>query len=195
MSSADRWIRIQEIFHAAADLTGIERVDFINRACGDDSELRREVESILNSEPLMTGEVRDGIMSMMQQESNEAEMVGQRFSHYQIVSLLGRGGMGLVYLAEDLTLKRLVAIKFLPSAYLMDKHRVARFREEAYNASRTNHPNIVTIYEIGEDNEQHFIAMEYVDGETLRSKLGRREMGGADLGLSLQIAIQVAEAL
>lgn len=195
MSSADRWIRIQEIFHAAADLTGIERVDFINRACGDDSELRREVESILNSEPLMTGEVRDGIMSMMQQESNEAEMVGQRFSHYQIVSLLGRGGMGLVYLAEDLTLKRLVAIKFLPSAYLMDKHRVARFREEAYNASRTNHPNIVTIYEIGEDNEQHFIAMEYVDGETLRSKLGRREIGGADLGLSLQIAIQVAEAL
>jgi eukaryotic-like serine/threonine-protein kinase len=194
-SSANRWIRIQEIFHAAAELSGSERMELITRECGDDAELRWEVESLLNSEPLISGEFYNGILSVMKQETEEAAMVGQHLAHYEIVSLLGRGGMGLVYLAEDVNLKRRVAIKFLPAAYVMDSYRVARFREEAYNASRTSHPNIVTIYEIGNEAEQHFIAMEYVEGDTLRARLGRREIGGGDLELSLRIAVQVAEAL
>lgn len=194
-SSANRWIRIQEIFHAAAELSGSERMELITRECGDDAELRWEVESLLNSEPLISGEFYNGILSVMKQETEEAAMVGQHLAHYEIVSLLGRGGMGLVYLAEDVNLKRRVAIKFLPAAYVMDNYRVARFREEAYNASRTSHPNIVTIYEIGHEAEQHFIAMEYVEGDTLRARLGRREIGGGDLELSLRIAVQVAEAL
>ncbi|MFN9743810.1 MAG: serine/threonine-protein kinase, partial [Acidobacteriota bacterium] len=194
-SSADRWNRIQEIFHAAAELSGSERMELITRECGDDAELRWEVESLLNSKPLISGVFYNGIMSAMKEETEEAERVGQHLAHYRIVSLLGRGGMGRVYLAEDVNLKRQVAIKFLPAAYLLDNYRVTRFREEAYNASRTNHPNIVTIYEIGQEAEQHFIAMEFVEGETLRTRLGRREIGGGDLELSLRIAVQVAEAL
>ncbi|MFN6203751.1 MAG: protein kinase domain-containing protein [Acidobacteriota bacterium] len=194
-SSADRWNRIQEIFHAAAELSGSERMELITRECGDDAELRWEVESLLNSKPLISGVFYNGILSAMKEETEEAERVGQHLAHYRIVSLLGRGGMGLVYLAEDVNLKRQVAIKFLPAAYQLDHYRVTRFREEAYNASRTNHPNIVTIYEIGQEAEQHFIAMEFVEGETLRTRLGRREIGGGDLELSLRIAVQVAEAL
>src|SRR5262249_3974925 len=111
---------------------------------------------------------------------------------YEIKSLLGRGGMGEVYLAEDVTLGRPVALKMLPAQLTVDAERVRRFEQEARAASALNHPNIVTIHEIGHSGSAHFIAMEFIEGETLRRRLESTRMS---LGELLDVAAQVASAL
>src|SRR5215475_13340012 len=122
-------------------------------------------------------------------------MTPETISHYRILSKLGAGGMGEVYLAEDLNLGRRVALKLLPAKFTQDPERVRRFEQEARSASATSHPNILTIYEIGqvetESGAVHFMAMEYVEGQTLRQRLKSR-MGLDD---AMEIAIQVAGAL
>lgn len=195
MGSDDRWARIREIFQEAMELPEPLRSEYVANACGEDKEMLREVETLVDSAPIPSINLDDCIVNVVPASDPEVSQVGKTHSHYRIVSLIGKGGMGLVYKAQDLHLLRPVAIKFLPSAYQLNVHRINRFREEAYNASRTNHPNIVTIYDIGSDDGQQFIAMEYVEGETLRSKLGKKEIGGGDLRVALRIAIQIAEAL
>src|SRR5262245_26117287 len=122
-------------------------------------------------------------------------MAPEKISHYRILSKLGAGGMGEVYLAEDLNLGRRVALKLLPSRFTQDSERVRRFEQEARAASATSHPNILTIYEIGqvetETGATHFIAMEFVEGQTLRQRLKRR----LTMSEAIEIAIQVASAL
>src|SRR5882672_9888123 len=113
-------------------------------------------------------------------------------SHFRIVSKLGAGGMGEVYLAEDMRLGRKVALKLLAEELTQDRDRLSRFDQEAYAASALNHPNIVTIYEMGDEGGRHFIATEFIDGLTLRERLGSSAM---DLAEVLEIAIQVAGAL
>src|SRR5262245_47446292 len=191
----ERYKQIGQLYHAVLELEPGARAAFLDNSCGDDGELRREVESLLRAHdkagnyfatPAM--EAAAGLLA----EQKHPSLVGHSVSHYQVLSLIGAGGMGEVYLAEDARLGRKVALKMLPRAFTGDQERVRRFEQEARAASALNHPNILTIHEVGVAGETHFIATEFIDGQTLRERM---RGGRLELAESLDIAIQAASAL
>lgn len=190
----ERWLQIKEIFNSAVELAPPERPAFLLRVCDNDEKLRQEIEALIASHE------RDGsfIDSPAYQAaaatltSDQELNAGQRVDHYEIISRIGGGGMGEVYLARDTTLGRNIALKFLSSDFTQSSDFLQRFQQEARAASGLNHPNILTIHEIGEADGQQFIATEFIEGKTLRERLADGPLPVAE---ALNVGEQVASAL
>jgi serine/threonine protein kinase len=191
----ERYQQIGAIYNEAVDLDTSEREAFLAQACAGDEELRREVLSLIEadqeSKNFISSPALEVAAELLAQDKRK-EIVGKQIKHFEILSLLGVGGMGEVYLAQDTQLRRKVALKLLPTAFTQNRDLVKRFRREARAASALNHPNIITIYEIGELNDLHFIATEYIEGETLRERLMREQLPLSEV---IDIAIQITRAL
>ena len=190
-----RFQTIEEIFLAALDQEPDQVSSFLDRACEGDSVLRREVEALLTSDQragrfIETSSV--GLATKIIENRQVDLLVGRTIGHYKISKLIGTGGMGEVYLATDIIAGRKAALKLLPSRFTGDAERLKRFQQEAHAVVGLNHPNILTVYEIGEDHSTHYIASELIEGETLRERLMR---GPMQLSEAVDIAIQVASAL
>ncbi|HKS41353.1 MAG TPA: protein kinase [Blastocatellia bacterium] len=192
---AERWAKIDNLLDQAMECPPERRADFLAAACAGDDQLRREVESLLeahsHSESFLNTPALDMAARLLASE-RQASMVGKRLGAYQVISVLGVGGMGEVYLARDERLKRKLALKLLPRQFTRDTDRVRRFEREARAASALNHPNIITIYDIGEMAGTYFIAAEYVEGQTLRQLIAQSPPRAKD---TINICSQVADAL
>ncbi|MBA4123818.1 MAG: protein kinase [Acidobacteria bacterium] len=190
----NEWQKVKKIFDAALKLAPDERGKFLDENCDENKTLRREVENLLasfNDDSFMEQPAATELASLIV-ERNSKLTDGEQIAHYQILSQIGAGGMGEVYLAKDTRLHRKIALKILPAALSNDQDRLRRFEQEACAASALNHPNILTIYEIGETAKTRYIATEFIEGETLRDKLERDEMNLKEI---LDIAGQTAFAL
>ena len=189
----EHWQQIKTLLQAALEREPQERSAFLKEACADDPSLQSEVESLIASHEQAGGFIESPAFEVMAGSlADDKSMVGEVLGPYQIIGLLGTGGMGEVYLAEDTRLGRKVALKVLPLQFTRDDERVRRFQQEARAASALNHPNIITIYEIGQIGPRHFIATEFIQGETLRRHMARSQMKITE---ALQVAAKVASAL
>jgi serine/threonine protein kinase/Tol biopolymer transport system component len=190
----ERYNRVGRLYHQALELDGAERAEFLEQECAGDELLRREVESLIASheeqESFLAAPAVEVVARQMADET--ALSISQRIGHYRVISLLAKGGMGDVYLAQDTRLGRKVALKLLPAEFIRDSGRVRRFEQEARAVSALNHLNILTIFEIGEENGVRYIATEYIDGQTVRELL---KGGGLSPSAAISIAAQVAAAL
>src|SRR2546423_6132685 len=195
----ERWQQLDKLFHSALDWAPEERAAFLDEACAGDQQLRKDVQALIAAnekagsfieKPALDVEARS--LAGEQSDSGAESMVGKTIGHYRLVALLGSGGMGEVYLVQDTVLGRKLALKLLPASLTQNTDRLRRFEQEARAASALNHPNIVTIHEIGYDDSFHFIAQEFIDGVTLRVHIDGKALA---LNEALEIALQVASAL
>jgi serine/threonine protein kinase/Tol biopolymer transport system component len=195
---ADLWKKVEALYQAALGQPPDKRAVFLERACPDDPQLRGEVESLLNQKA-------DSFLESAPVSAVRALSAGAKLGNFEIVELLGRGGMGEVWRARDARLKRDVAIKVLPAGLARDPGRIARFEREARAAAALSHPNICVIHEVGEDGGQPFIAMELLEGQTLKQMLASAaaslpaeaamRTSAVQTGTLLDLALQIADGL
>ena len=194
-TAATRLERLEEIFHAARELDRETRRTFIETSCAGDDDLRREIESLLESDekaPEFIASLPAELSSDVIEIAGRDAVVGRTIGHYEVLERIGSGGMGDVYLVRDLRSPRKAALKLLPPQFALDADRFRRFEQEAQTVVALNHPNILTVYEIGEENGAHYLVSELIEGETLRARLQR---GVLQIEEALDVAIQVASAL
>lgn len=199
----ERWEEIERLYHDARHLPREQRAAFLDAVCAGNLELRSEVTAMLEGDEQATAILEAPAPAVVAKQlavqaaasTPIQSLVGRKVGAYEIIASLGKGGMSEVYLASDPRLHRRVALKLLPSAFTTDPERVRRLEQEARSLSALNHPNIVTIYEIGQTEEEHFIVEEFVEGNTLRQLLTEatsRQMPAAQI---VEIIVQVADAL
>ena len=187
--------KIEEIYHAARELPESERESFLQETCGADEDLRQEVRSLLTFDDRAEDfiEIPPGdVASALFNSNKPKDLVGQNLGHYRLLSTLGIGGMGEVYLAEDTKLERKIALKLLPAQFSEDKERKKRFEQEAKAISTLNHPNIITLYGIERIEDLNFIATEFIDGKTLRELIAENSLSWQE---TIDIALQITNAL
>jgi serine/threonine-protein kinase len=193
----ERWRRVEELFHAASRLSPYARPAFLEKACGEDSGLWRQVELLLANDDragsLLEKPILADVMPQHENEETHPSPIGTRVWTYDFVSLIGAGGMGEVYRAHDTKLNRDVAIKVLPAALANDPRRVSRFQQEARTLAALNHPYIGAIYGLEETRNGYALVLELVEGPTLAQRLAN----GRSIAVqeALLIARQIAEAL
>jgi eukaryotic-like serine/threonine-protein kinase len=197
----EQWEKISRLYHAAVELEPDERAAFLNQACSGDDAIRREVESLITAGEQAGGFIAESALKdaalMATMDAPPPLPVDHRIGHYVVKGLLGRGGMGEVYLAQDTRLGRQVALKTLPPGAQYDRKSPRRFLREARSAAALNHPGIVTVYSVEEVGDSFFIVMEYLEGETLRDRLARRALEFSevvDLGLQISAALTAAHS-
>ncbi len=195
--TSGRWRQGEDLFHSALDRAPRERAAFLDAACADDRALRLQVEGLLESfdeagDFIEKPALDDALPSSTKPPTPSESLIGHKIGNYEILALIGAGGMGEVYLARDARLDRQIALKILPAQFTQDPAQVERFEREARAASALNHPNIITIHEIGQEGDLHFIATEFIEGRTLREIIANERI---QLRESLAIVIQIAGAL
>jgi len=186
---------IEEVYRAALDQEPNKIGPFLDTACEGDEPLRRKVEALLSSREQAADFIETsavGLATKIIQNGQTDLLIDRTFGHYKISERIGMGGMGDVYLATDITAGRKAALKLLPLRFTGDAERLKRFQQEARAVVGLNHPNILTVYEIGEDHSTHYIASELIEGKTLRQRLAH---GPIQFSEAVDIAIQVASAL
>ncbi|MBA4122683.1 MAG: serine/threonine protein kinase [Acidobacteria bacterium] len=206
----ERWKKIKGLFDAAQELEPKKREKFLENACGNDVELRREIENLLNSfenaESFMEKPAAREVASMFEDKKTLAanrttgDLQSEKFiagtilaNRYRIIGLLGRGGMGEVFKAEDIKLNQTVALKFLPDELEKDKAALVRFHSEVRNARQVSHPNVCRVFDISEIEGKHFLSMEFIDGDDLSSLL--RRIGRLPSDKAVEIARQLCFGL
>ncbi len=194
MATGEQWQQVEDLFHAVLEKEPRDRPLFLDEACRGNEELRREVAWLISAHE--TGnhfiDAPAFVAAADVLADGQEFKPGETLGHYQIRSVLGEGGMGKVYLAEDTKLRRNVALKFVPDARNGNEDGRRRLLREAQAAAALDHPNICAIYEVGEADDQRYIAMQYIEGETLEARMAKGKLSPED---SMIVASQVADAL